>query len=194
MKFSAVAVAALITVAASQGISELPKCAQVCAGKGFPAECGADVKCICTSSSFLDAITCCVATSCNSDEQKKTIQFAKGICGGVGVNVPDSAVCPTASSSGPGAPSSTAAPSGSTSETGSVTGTAITGTVSPTGTSSPSGSATESGSSSTTHSTGSGSPTTSSTRTPTQTGNAASSVNANGGLLAAIAALVVAVA
>ncbi|EFE42458.1 CFEM domain protein, putative [Trichophyton verrucosum HKI 0517] len=161
---------------------------QDCASKGFPSSCGADVKCVCTSNTFLDAITCCVATTCTAEEQKKTIQFAKGICGGVGVNVPDSAVCPTGGSSSSGPASSTPTSSGgSSSETGSVTGTAITGTNSPTPTSRrPSGS-------STAHSSGSGSPATS-TGAPTQTGNAAASVNANGGLLAAIAALVIAVA
>ncbi|EGD96751.1 hypothetical protein TESG_04182 [Trichophyton tonsurans CBS 112818] len=186
MKLSVVALAALVSVAAAQGVSELPKCAQECASKGFPASCGADVKCVCTSTSFLDAITCCVATTCTAEEQKKTIQFAKGICGGVGVNVPDSAVCPTAGSSS-GSASSTPTSSGgsSSSETGSVTGTAITGTNSPTPTSRPSGSATQSS--------GTGAPA-SSTGAPTQTGNAATSVNANGGLLAAIAALVIAVA
>ncbi|EFR01729.1 hypothetical protein MGYG_04730 [Nannizzia gypsea CBS 118893] len=189
MKFSAVAVAALVSVAAAQGVSDLPKCAQQCASKGFPASCGADVKCVCTSESFLDAITCCVATTCTPEEQKKTIQFAKAICGGVGVNVPDSAVCPTASSGSPSAtPTSSGSGGSNTSETGSVTGTAITGTSSPSATESPSGSATQTGSPSATHS-GSGS-----TGAPTQTGNAAASVNANGGLLAAIAALVIAVA
>ncbi|EGD85358.1 hypothetical protein H112_06260 [Trichophyton rubrum D6] len=188
MKLSAVALAALVSVAAAQGVSELPKCAQDCASKGFPSSCGADVKCVCTSNAFLDAITCCVATTCNAEEQKKTIQFAKGICGGVGVNVPDSAVCPTGGSSSGSASSTPTSSGGSSSETGSVTGTAITGTNSPTPTSRSSGSSTHA-----TQSSGSGAPATS-TGAPTHTGNAATSVNANGGLLAAIAALVIAVA
>ncbi|KAK2846314.1 hypothetical protein FQN49_005849 [Arthroderma sp. PD_2] len=187
MKLSAIAAAALVAVVAAQDIAQLPQCAQACAGQGFPSDCGADVKCICTSESFLNAITCCVASNCTPDEQKKTIKFAKGICGGVGVSVPDSAVCPTGSGTS-GSPSST--PTSAGSETGSVTGTAITGSSTPTGTDSPSGSPTESGSSPTE----SGASPTEPTSPPTQTGNAASTVNANGGLLAAVAALVVAVA
>ncbi|PGH28939.1 hypothetical protein GX50_08325 [[Emmonsia] crescens] len=132
MRLSIAAVASLLALASAQGLAGLPNCAKTCATSAIPQECGlVDIKCICTATSFINAITCCVASSCSKEDQQKTINFAKGICGTVGVtNIPDSAVC----SSGSGTPSPTPAPtpapssSGNGRGSGSGTGTG-TGTV-----------------------------------------------------------------
>ncbi|KKZ58604.1 hypothetical protein EMCG_05500 [[Emmonsia] crescens] len=108
MRLSIAAVASLLALASAQGLGGLPDCAKTCATSAIPQECGLDIKCICTASSFLNAITCCVASGCSKEDQKKTITFAKGICGTVGVtNIPDSAVCSSASASGSTTPTPT---------------------------------------------------------------------------------------
>ncbi|KAI1914734.1 hypothetical protein LOZ58_006337 [Ophidiomyces ophidiicola] len=165
MKFiTAAALTSLVALASAQ-FPGLPACAQECATNSIPKNCGIDVKCICSATSFLDAITCCVAQKCSSSEQEATIKFANGICGTAGVtNLPQSAVCSTAptpsgsSSSSPTASRSTSAASGSASS--SVLSTAAA----------------------------------SSSPRPSSTSNAAVSNNANGGAIAAIAGLLVALA
>ncbi|OAT05372.1 hypothetical protein BDBG_01783 [Blastomyces gilchristii SLH14081] len=111
---AAVASSLLALVAAQAG--DLPKCAQECAGPAIPADCGIDPECICKAKSFIDAITCCVATKCDKDEQEKAISIAKITCAAVGVtDLPDAAVCDSASSSASAAPSSPSSkPTGST--------------------------------------------------------------------------------
>ncbi|KAK2806877.1 hypothetical protein FQN51_005677 [Onygenales sp. PD_10] len=94
---------ALLALASAQGLGGLPKCAQNCALNSIPKDCGLDVKCICTADSFIDAITCCVAGDCSAEDQEKTIQFAKGICGTAGItDIPDSAVCSSKTGSATG--------------------------------------------------------------------------------------------
>ncbi|OJD13719.1 hypothetical protein AJ78_05851 [Emergomyces pasteurianus Ep9510] len=144
MRLSIAAVASLLALASAQGLGGLPDCAKNCAGSAIPQECGLDVKCICTAKTFLDAITCCVAKACNADDQKKTISFAKGICGTVGVtNIPDAAICATGSTTGTG--TATGTPTGtrsgttasgsptSTGEGGAKTGSSSTAPPKPTG-------------------------------------------------------------
>ncbi|OAX77125.1 hypothetical protein ACJ72_08580, partial [Emergomyces africanus] len=70
MRLSIAAVASLLTLVSAQGLGGLPDCAKACAGNAIPKECGLDVKCICTAEAFLTGITCCVAKSCNEEDQK----------------------------------------------------------------------------------------------------------------------------
>ncbi|OLN95940.1 GPI-anchored CFEM domain protein [Colletotrichum chlorophyti] len=107
MKFSALAIA-LAGLAAAQD-TQLPSCAQGCVnqyttGSGIAGCSQVDIKCICSNAGFLDGIACCLAGACPKSDQDKAVQFAKNICTGAGVAVPDQVVCKgtntTASASG----------------------------------------------------------------------------------------------
>ena len=52
-----------------------------------------DIKCICSNDEFLDNIACCLSSACDSDGKDKAVSFARSICGGAGVDVPDQVVC-----------------------------------------------------------------------------------------------------
>ncbi|OHE91804.1 hypothetical protein CORC01_12878 [Colletotrichum orchidophilum] len=100
MRFHAVAIA-LVGFAAAQD-TQLPTCAQGCVNQyttgGAIANCSqVDVKCICSNSGFLDGIACCLAGVCSTTDQENAVKFAKNICTGADVAVPDQVVCKTAS-------------------------------------------------------------------------------------------------
>ncbi|KAL1958795.1 hypothetical protein VTO42DRAFT_3914 [Malbranchea cinnamomea] len=183
MKTAAVSAAlvGLAALATAQDLSGLPKCAQECAGDSLPANCGLDIECICTEGNFMQDVVCCVAQACSPEDQELAVQFANGICGGAGVtDTPQTAVCATGTASQTG--SATSAPtSAPTSESGA----------SETETESASPSETDHSS----HSTVAEEATSTATEeaAPTET-NAASALNTNGGVLAAIAAALVAFA
>ncbi|EAS31829.1 uncharacterized protein CIMG_07308 [Coccidioides immitis RS] len=181
MKLSAaiVALAGLVAVTSAQGLGDLPECAQKCATKGIPKDCGIDAKCICTSASFLEAITCCVAQNCTPAEQQESIRYANKICGTVGItDLPQSAVCTTG----------TAQPSGGSSTSASAN-TASQATGGSTGSSAPT--STSASSNPNPNPTSDNPP---ETQTSSPNGAAAALSNANGGAIAAVAALIVAFA
>ncbi|EMC91475.1 hypothetical protein BAUCODRAFT_135071 [Baudoinia panamericana UAMH 10762] len=124
---------ALASVAFSASIPGLPACAGSCVGTSFGSCSTLDVKCICSDSSLLSGLACCVSTSCNAADQNgtrstttplppqpshpiptnapsaATINFANSLCQGYGVtNLPQSATC-ASTSSGAAASSTTAA-------------------------------------------------------------------------------------
>ncbi|CRG87961.1 hypothetical protein PISL3812_04983 [Talaromyces islandicus] len=137
MKFTAVAfaIAAFTASAASQSLSGLPSCAISCATNSIPSDCGIDVKCICNAQSFITGVSCCVAKSCNAEDQETTIKYADKICAGAGVtNLPTSAVCSSTASATGGSQTSSAGGS-QTAATATATGTS-TGASSTTGSSS----------------------------------------------------------
>ncbi|KAJ5408339.1 hypothetical protein N7509_002222 [Penicillium cosmopolitanum] len=112
------ALAALLSTVVAQGLGDLPDCARSCATDAIPASCGIDVKCICTTKSFLSDISCCVADKCSKDDQETTLKVAKSICARGGVtDVPSSVVCST------GASASTGTKTGTETKTGTTTGT-----------------------------------------------------------------------
>ncbi|KAL1965628.1 hypothetical protein VTN77DRAFT_5305 [Rasamsonia byssochlamydoides] len=148
MKLAAISLAftALVAGTAAQSLSDLPQCAQNCATNAIPAQCGLDVKCICSTQSFIASITCCVAKACDQADQEATIKFADSLCSTAGVtNLPQSAVCTTAASA-TGSQTSTASESTASSETSSSSATAASTTASTTAssTASSSGSSTSS--------------------------------------------------
>ncbi|KAF6815067.1 CFEM domain-containing protein [Colletotrichum musicola] len=105
MRFAAVAIA-LAGLAGAQ-VSQLPACAQECVNKytttNAIAGCSQlDIKCICSNSGFLDGIACCLAAACPKADQDSAVKFAKDICTGAGVSVPDQVVCKNATASGTG--------------------------------------------------------------------------------------------
>ncbi|KAK9647047.1 hypothetical protein HCH54_005770 [Aspergillus fumigatus] len=163
MKFFSVslALAACLSMAAAQGLDGLPDCAKSCATNSIPASCGLDVKCICTDSSFISGISCCVLQSCGPDQQQAAVEFANRICKTAGVtNMPQSPSCAntTQSTTGTASKSSTATSGSSTESNASQTAaTATTSTTSPTSPTSPTsttGSTTSSAASTTNTTTG----------------------------------------
>ncbi|KAH1605373.1 hypothetical protein KXX21_006447 [Aspergillus fumigatus] len=172
MKFFSVslALAACLSMAAAQGLDGLPDCAKSCATNSIPASCGLDVKCICTDSSFISGISCCVLQSCGPDQQQEdahpffptaAVEFANRICKTAGVtNMPQSPSCAntTQSATGTASKSSTATSGSSTESNASQTAaTATTSTTSPTSPTSPTsttGSTTSSAASTTNTTTG----------------------------------------
>ncbi|KAJ6113682.1 hypothetical protein N7523_006999 [Penicillium sp. IBT 18751x] len=92
------ALAALLSTAAAQGLGDLPDCAKSCATNSIPANCGIDVACICKSDTFLSDIACCVAGKCSQSDQETTLQVAKKICAAGGVTgLPSAVVCSNSS-------------------------------------------------------------------------------------------------
>ncbi|KAK2065379.1 hypothetical protein LY76DRAFT_331088 [Colletotrichum caudatum] len=99
MKSSVAVAIALAGLAAAQ--TDLPKCAQSCvtqftSGTAIAGCSNLDVKCICSNDNFLDGIACCLAKACQEADQKAAVQYAKNICTGAGVTVPDQVVCKSA--------------------------------------------------------------------------------------------------
>ncbi|GFF27884.1 GPI anchored CFEM domain protein C [Aspergillus lentulus] len=148
------ALAACLSMAAAQGLDGLPDCAKSCATNSIPARCGFDVKCICTDSSFISGISCCVLQSCAADQQQAAVEFANRICRTAGVtNMPQSPSCANATQSATGTPSGSSTSTSSSSTESNASQTAATATTSTT-TSSTTGSATSSAASATNSSTG----------------------------------------
>ncbi|GJC86960.1 GPI-anchored CFEM domain protein ARB_01017 [Colletotrichum liriopes] len=104
MKFSVVAIA-LAGLAVAQ--TDLPTCAQGCVnqyttGNAIAGCSNLDIKCICSNAGFLDGIACCLASACPPADQESAVKFAKNICTGAGVAVPDQVVCKNANASSSG--------------------------------------------------------------------------------------------
>ncbi|PGH14839.1 hypothetical protein AJ80_05765 [Polytolypa hystricis UAMH7299] len=181
MKVAAVSLALtgiFAIVSAQGGLGGMPKCAQDCALGAIPEECGIDVKCICEADAFLNAITCCVAENCSPEDQKKTIDFAKGICATAQVtNIPDSAICK--SGAAPTGTESTAVSSSASVSSTQAAATTTSGTA-----------ATQTSSSPTTEESGSAE---TSGGAPSETSNAAVPISQNAnGAIAALAAVALA--
>ncbi|QSS48999.1 CFEM domain-containing protein [Histoplasma capsulatum var. duboisii H88] len=151
LAISAAVATSFVALVAGQ-IADLPECARNCAFPAMPPECGVNPKCICSAKSFIDAMTCCVAKSCNPDEQQKASAIANKVCSAAGINdLPESASCNSASASA----------TATASITGTLTGTAIiepTGTTASASQKAPTGSTTPSSSPSTTGATASQTP------------------------------------
>ncbi|KAK1449788.1 hypothetical protein CMEL01_07124 [Colletotrichum melonis] len=110
---SSVVVVALAGFAAAQQ-NALPTCAQGCVnqyttGSGIAGCSQIDVKCICSNSGFLDGIACCLAGACPQADQDTAVKYAKDICTGAGVTVPDQVVCKSANSTSSATASQTTA-------------------------------------------------------------------------------------
>jgi len=115
---------ALATAVAAQGNPDLPPCAQKCADqylRGGIGNCGSDPKCICSNSSFIDSIACCLIGVCDAPAQTQAVVYASSLCSAFGVTTLPTAVnCPTASPTGAKTTSATTTGSGPA-PTGSAT-------------------------------------------------------------------------
>ncbi|KAJ5996569.1 hypothetical protein N7499_007113 [Penicillium canescens] len=124
MKFNIIALAALLTTAAAQGLGDLPDCSKECATGAIPKSCGIDFKCICEAKSFLNDVSCCVADKCSAADQETTLKVAKSICARGGVtDLPTEVTCSSSSSSS-GTKTSTEASASTSISTGSTTASA----------------------------------------------------------------------
>ncbi|KAG9662126.1 hypothetical protein KCU64_g2138, partial [Aureobasidium melanogenum] len=103
MRATVLTLIAAATLATAQSGS-IPACAQTCISQALPGNCNLDPKCICSDSSFISTISCCVSTACDVTGQQAALSYAKQICAPVGVtNLPTAASCAgsaSASSSG----------------------------------------------------------------------------------------------
>jgi hypothetical protein len=84
---------------------KIPDCAQSCvndltSGSSIGNCPSLDVKCICSSSSFLGNIACCLGKSCSASDQKAAAAYAASICqtAGVTVNSEVADLCPSGAS------------------------------------------------------------------------------------------------
>ncbi|KAH0829613.1 hypothetical protein FOPE_10363 [Fonsecaea pedrosoi] len=77
-------------------VQEIPQCAQGCLSNSTSAQksCSViDIACLCSSSAYVSALSCCLYTQCNSDEQALAIQFNKQECTAVNETAPDFVGC-----------------------------------------------------------------------------------------------------
>ncbi|EQB48791.1 hypothetical protein CGLO_11946 [Colletotrichum gloeosporioides Cg-14] len=125
MKFAIVAIA--VAGLAGAQVQQLPTCAQTCvnkytSGTAIAGCSNLDIKCICSNSGFLDGIACCLADACPKADQDTAVKYAKDICTGAGVTVPDQVVCKSANATASGSAAATGA--SQTASSPSATGTA----------------------------------------------------------------------
>ncbi|KAK2748264.1 hypothetical protein FQN57_000922 [Myotisia sp. PD_48] len=203
MKLSAIALAGIIATVSAQSLADLPSCAQNCVGNSLPESCGPiDIKCICSNQAFLSGLSCCVAKACSPTDIGRTLTVARGLCSVAGVtNLPTSASCPTtsggSSGSGTASPTSgaTSGPTSGATTTGTGSATQTSGTGSETTATTDSDTATETDDTpSPTETEDEASGTNTETNASTLPTGAAAGLYSNGGLVAGIAALVVALA
>ncbi|KAH8882595.1 hypothetical protein GQ53DRAFT_456466 [Thozetella sp. PMI_491] len=97
-------VAVVVAAAAFAGVAmaqSLPDCATSCANQFFVnggyGNCGNNVKCICSDSSFLSNIACCLAGTCSPADQTAAVSYAQQLCNGAGVSVPSAVSCTSTS-------------------------------------------------------------------------------------------------
>ncbi|KAI8629273.1 hypothetical protein F5Y19DRAFT_95634 [Xylariaceae sp. FL1651] len=105
----------------AQDLGALPDCAKNCLAKFTTGDsigdCSRlDAKCICSSSSFINGIACCLAGVCNAADQQSAVNYAVNFCDTQGVtNLPTSVTCVSSSATSTTAPaSSTTAPPATT--------------------------------------------------------------------------------
>ncbi|KAI0109595.1 hypothetical protein GGR51DRAFT_100525 [Nemania sp. FL0031] len=113
-------VIAVFTLASAQELGGLPDCAKNCLAQftmgDSIGDCARlDAKCICASDSFISGIACCLVGVCNTDDQKKAVDYARNFCSTQGVtDLPQSVTCASASASSSGTATTTAATAATT--------------------------------------------------------------------------------
>ncbi|KAK3113792.1 hypothetical protein LTR53_008570 [Teratosphaeriaceae sp. CCFEE 6253] len=118
-------VVALISAVYAVSIPGLPACAGECV-TSFGSCSQLAVQCICSDTTLLANLACCVGHNCDATDQNTTITFADALCAGQGVtNLPSAATCAPGAASTP-LGTSTAASGSSTLSSGSSSGTATT--------------------------------------------------------------------
>ncbi|KIW63443.1 hypothetical protein PV04_10278 [Phialophora macrospora] len=122
---------AYLGLARAIAVTELPTCAQQCLSNSTSTQTSCsviDIACLCSSSTYVAALSCCLYTECSTSEQALAIQFNKEECANVNETAPDFVGCsPAGLSSALASMSltfspSAAAPTASSPETSSTSG------------------------------------------------------------------------
>ncbi|KAJ8070296.1 hypothetical protein OCU04_000678 [Sclerotinia nivalis] len=114
----------------------LPTCAQSCvtrytSGSEIGGCTNLDVACICSNSSFLSGIACCLADACEAADEATAVAYAQNLCRTAGVtNLPSAVSCASTASSTASGTASSATGASSTTTSGSATTTSGTSTAS----------------------------------------------------------------
>ncbi|KIX05173.1 uncharacterized protein Z518_06045 [Rhinocladiella mackenziei CBS 650.93] len=77
-------------------VQDIPQCAQNCLSNSTSAQTSCsviDIACLCSSSAYVAALSCCLYTQCSSEEQTTAIQFNKQECAAVNDTAPDFVGC-----------------------------------------------------------------------------------------------------
>ncbi|KIV98201.1 hypothetical protein PV10_01878 [Exophiala mesophila] len=77
-------------------VQDLPACAQQCLGNSTSAQLTCpviDIKCLCSTSAYVSAVSCCLYQHCDSDEQALAIQFNQQECEAVNETAPNFVGC-----------------------------------------------------------------------------------------------------
>ncbi|KAF1987688.1 hypothetical protein K402DRAFT_420051 [Aulographum hederae CBS 113979] len=94
---NAVTFAVAAALVATQDLAGVPDCAQECVAAGLDG-CNVEaVDCICSNTSYIAELSCCLAKSCIAEDIEKTLTFAASVCSGVGMVIPTIATCASAS-------------------------------------------------------------------------------------------------
>ncbi|KAJ6260825.1 hypothetical protein Dda_5057 [Drechslerella dactyloides] len=79
------------TITSAQSVS-LPSCAQTCLSNAvFQSSCSEeDIRCLCRSTLYIDAATCCVRSTCEDNDIQRAEDYGVALCrvNGVVINVP----------------------------------------------------------------------------------------------------------
>ncbi|ETN37739.1 uncharacterized protein HMPREF1541_07362 [Cyphellophora europaea CBS 101466] len=72
-------------------IQQVPQCAQNCLANSTQAQTSCqviDIACLCSNSAYVSTLSCCLATTCNPQEQSLAIQFNQDECSKVNKTAP----------------------------------------------------------------------------------------------------------
>lgn len=134
MKYISIVAITAVLAGLTSAQNGLPTCAQSCvtrytSGSEIGGCTNLDVACICSNSSFLSGIACCLADACEAADEATAVAYAQNLCRTAGVtNLPSAVSCAsTASSTASGASSSATGASSSTTS-GSAGATTTSGT------------------------------------------------------------------
>ncbi|KAF7545511.1 hypothetical protein G7Z17_g9119 [Cylindrodendrum hubeiense] len=126
MKSSILCFALVAGLAAAQS-DKIPDCATSCVdkyatGDGIAGCKALDVACICKNDDFLNGVACCLEGKCDTAGKTAAVEYAKKICSAAKVDVPDSVVCKSSSSSASASASASASEKASESASGTAMG------------------------------------------------------------------------
>ncbi|TEY82953.1 hypothetical protein BOTCAL_0026g00160 [Botryotinia calthae] len=128
MKINSVVIAMSTVLAGfTSAQNGLPTCAQSCVtqyttGSQIAGCASLDIACICSNSSFLNGIACCLADACDTEDEQTAVTYAQNLCRTSGVtNLPSVVSCASSASSTSSSAASSATGAAGTTTSGSST-------------------------------------------------------------------------
>ncbi|KAL2040830.1 hypothetical protein N7G274_006288 [Stereocaulon virgatum] len=91
--------------ASAGDLAALPACAQLCLGNSTTSQgsCASeDIQCLCSNDNYVQVLSCCVATKCNSVDQDSAASFNTQLCSSVNVTLPNYLGCANGENVGSG--------------------------------------------------------------------------------------------